>query len=862
MRARDSLLALTIAALAGAVLFLLLVLAPAELGPATVEAAAPARPPAADAPPMGGDAGGPANPGAGEAEAAPRAVARVEVPDGREPPDTGEFAADALYGRVADKAKNGIPGAAVHLLQERPGAATTWNLLELRTTDEDGRFRFTGREEFRRQRLLVTAEGFLPAWESRICGRDGTIELKPATRIAGRVLDAATSAPLAGVELRVEAAAVEEGEVLLARRVVSDEQGRYALEPVRTEGQQRITARRPLHKDEAVEVQIAPGRTEGYDLRLRAQPTLFLEFCDLATGTLLAGMEIEVDGLGPRATDAGGRIEVALLPRSWRGGRGLSFSAAAPGWCRTQATVALLGDALPPLVRVPLSRGGVVRGRVSLPGGGGIEGARVSLTSPRGRPLFGPGPAGPGAPSAPTLPGLPPEMSLADGASMTRTDASGDFRLEGLVRRPGPVTLRASHPSYRTGQREDVAVPAPGEEVVADLELERGAIVQGTVRVNGAPAARGLSWRSEQDRGDGQSNDRGAYRLNGIPPGKLRLSVFEEEGAWYSNQREEEDQLWIEANAVVDHDVERFTTRSVISGTVREAVGEPIAGVEVYAAGEDDVGGYSGGSDTSAEDGSFALELPPLAGRLFYVWAQKGSRQASVPDVAAGTTGLEIVLPELGRLGLRVLDEATRDPLASYQVHWRTSSPSPEGYESLQTGGRGAAPGPGGIFVAELPLGTVDLLVDAIGEGWASVALPGRRVDRSDPPPVEEVVLPRGTKVLLRFLPAAGEANAGMPRPLQHGQLALAGEGEKPGEGDRAKNLFLNAAAMRGRAIYPGRGGTAELRAVEPGRYRFEGVPEGIELEPREILVPAAPEASFEIRWRMLESGEASEEGG
>ena len=54
---------------------------------------------------------------------------------------------------------------------------------------------------------------------------------------------------------------------------------------------------------------------------------------------------------------------------------------------------------------------------------------------------------------------------------------------------------------------EGIALVASGQTVRADVELARGATVEGTVRVNGEPVSARVWWRMDNVGGAGRSND-------------------------------------------------------------------------------------------------------------------------------------------------------------------------------------------------------------------------------------------------------------------------------------------------------------------------------------------------------------------
>ena len=839
MTARNSLLACLALGLGTALLALAYLVVPSDPPVGTVAASASKLDPGAAAGPLAGEdvrrpetAGGPEADGPG---------GRLAVAGEERSPELGAFEADALYGRVVDPDHEAVAGAHLFLFEDRDRTGDGASPEET-VTDEGGRFRFRGCREFHAYTLVAFAEGFFPGSRTWTAGRDEELTLQPGMAIAGRVLDAATAEPLAGVDLATGAPQIAAGHLADRVHAVSDAEGRYRLSPVRTEGLLRIDARRPGYQREQVEVQLRPDHPEGYDLRLGAGPTVVLELYDLETDEPVADTEVQLGDGHRGTTDADGRL--SLVPRPTRGGRSprLEVEATVEGWCRTRYSAALEAERYPDLLRLPLCRGGPVFGRVTAEGAP-VEDALVTIRSADRRRRGGRGLSGPVGNDLE----LPPGVRLEDGDGDRRTKADGGYRIPGIVPQGAKSSLRVEHLLFPPTTAPSFDVPGTGEEVEVNVEFGPGSVVQGTVRMNGEPAAVELNWRGAAgSRGTTLANDRGAYRIVAVPPGELSITVRVPGGGWPRDD-EERDVLEIAPHSVVEHDIERFSEQALIQGRVREAGGRPLGDLDVTAWGEGPDGEGGGGRTKTAPDGTFELAVTPLPGIAYTVFVRDGTREAWAEDVPAGTRGLELVLPEMGLLGLRVVDEAQREPVPRFQVFWRREG-SPD-YADLRMGRRELSPGPGGVFLAELPLGPVDLLVGAPGEGYATIELRGLSVDRRDPPRVVEAVLPRGTRVELVFVPPEDSPGANPPRNLARAGMVLAAPGEIPETGTGDASALRAILARRGRGIRP-YGPRTTLTAVEPGRYRIEGVPEEFALEPMEIDVPATDQAVFEIHWR------------
>src|SRR5206468_6420997 len=106
-----------------------------------------------------------------------------------------------------------------------------------------------------------------------------------------------------------------------------------------------------------------------------------------------------------------------------------------------------------------------------------------------------------------------------------RSLADGSFVLGGLPPREGQVEVRARHPEYPPGRSAPFACPMLGQTVEVEVRLERGATISGNVHLDGEPAALRVFWSGERARGWTRADDRGAYRLLGVPSGEVRLGA-------------------------------------------------------------------------------------------------------------------------------------------------------------------------------------------------------------------------------------------------------------------------------------------------------------------------------------------------
>ncbi|HEX6862144.1 MAG TPA: carboxypeptidase-like regulatory domain-containing protein, partial [Thermoanaerobaculia bacterium] len=180
---------------------------------------------------------------------APVLVRAVQVPRGEGPFDLGTIILEPsveIRGKVTGRDGKPVAGAEVHATRElrRVKAAAENGALERKpeaVTDAEGRFAVNDLRRGDRLDLWVRARGFLPAEVEGVAAPNAkqvAVVLDPATRVSGRVLDAA-GLPVAGagLNLSTETVAEEKGLLRQARRedtaATSDEEGRFTFEDVR-----------------------------------------------------------------------------------------------------------------------------------------------------------------------------------------------------------------------------------------------------------------------------------------------------------------------------------------------------------------------------------------------------------------------------------------------------------------------------------------------------------------------------------------------------------------------------------------------------------------------------------------------------
>lgn len=762
-----------------------------------------------------------------------RRTAVVTMPVETSEPEIEEgFDAQALYGTVEDPDGHPIADATLRLFPGRGDLDEIGPPLGEAESNGDGRFRFPDLERLEHYRIHVEADGFLPSlMGSRMTGVDKEITLRPSAPFAGRVLDALTGKPLAGVELTIRVPSWNGEAVGHETRVETDEGGAYAFAWAKLDGMQNVRVLREgfITIDRAFQVQ--EGRPTGYDIRLESGLAITGELYDVETGGPLANLEVVIRGQQNYVTDTAGTLAIRALDLDRLRDGKLTLDVRAEGWCRTYVTIQVGDGQVPLMIRVPMYRGARIEGVVKDPDGELLVEARVYHQN-RNRQV--------------NLPNLPPQTFFRGGANNVETDENGRFELSGIIPGTRAFKVTATHRDFAAKSEENITLARSGDVTELELKLASGAVIEGTVTRNGEPVKARVSWRTDDGTGrsgNARSNDGGQYLFRGVGPGLVKLNAREGEGFFNNPSEVDEEDLVVEDGQHYVHDIVISTRRTVIAGVVRDSSGEPVAGADIgaWAADESNDEWYYA-TAKSESDGSFELEVNDSPGLLYDLWASKGPRSASLSDIATGTRGIEILFPRLGKLRLEVVDAATHQDVKRYRVYYKTTAePGKTGYQSLTQGGRDFSPGPDGWFEAELPVGRVDLRVSARSQGYPPKGLENVQVLESVEPTVERIALDKG--VVLEVVLKAETPG------LRLGRLILVSE-EQQADVKEGWSNFSSTEIWNAQRLRPNDAGVATLKAMAPGRYSFWQPPKNLEFEPSEFTVPPVDRHRVEITYR------------
>lgn len=424
---------------------------------------------------------------------------------------------------------------------------------------------------------------------------------------------------------------------------------------------------------------------------------------------------------------------------------------------------------------------GSVSGRVTGPDGGGVSGAVVSAGG-GGRGGFL------GLPSA-----GPPDVL---------TGAEGDYRLTG-VRPGGSITVAATAAGLLGGSSAPVALAAGGEARGVDIRLTAGGVLEGRVTGAGGSPVEGASVRASPRRPGGRipagdlsppmpdfggespstrTDPEGSYRIPGIPPGTLSVTV-EAEGFQQENRG---DVAVLEgASTRADFSLE---PGHLLAGVVLDPAGKPVQGATVSARaadGERAPGVPRPRGASAITDGAGAFRITTLPPGLWNLTVSAtGLPSRTLQGVASGTGGLEVRLPPAMAIRGRVTGPAG-EPIRRATVQARVEGES-------GSSGSGRTGDDGAFEIQRLAPGSYTLAVWVPGNDYSRTEVPG---------------VAAGADAVLLVVPRA---------------LTLSGRVLGPDGGAPPRGFLRLHPVDGGNATFGGNwdaDGTFTVRGVAPGRY-------------------------------------------
>lgn len=748
--------------------------------------------------------------------ALPADAAVASLPTGAkaDDPATGSAAggtpADADAQRSAAPAGTAPPAFEIRVVspdkQPVPDAELSWlgNPALVVRTDADGRGTLPVKpdQEHYLLRIASGARHVQGRWDKP---RSQTITLPWYGPLRGRVVDAETGEPVAGVHVEREHGSCKECPKDVAD---ADEDGAFTLPAVPrgqgvafwfvADGYARQYDERRL-----------PGDGDPVDCTFR-----------LVRGVVVAGRFVDAETLAPVAhavvkaggqelcrSPADGSFEVRLVPDT----EGRAYAEVTrDGYCRHSWWFPSTGGP----ADYPLLRATTLTGSVRSTTGAAVEAASVRPMRTRNEPV----------------PGQPPNCRIQDAGWNLRasTDADGRFELDGLV--PGAeYQVRAGHLDFeRPTDPPKITAARDMAPVVLVLqpkpESKGTGVIAGTFRVNGQPTDGRIEWRAAGRHGSSWIDREGAFRLQGVPAGTTELTAtadrFQGASGALADALSVRRSVQLAVDGALQLELDLVVDEAPITGRVVRPDGAPVANHWLWARHQRAMWFRA----MTGDDGAYSLPVPRLVDAVTVGGGEDAEPKER--EVAPGTANVDFVLPTPGELRYRVTT-------AAGIVRWVNLTLVPDGGQTVRPNWAMEAPDQDGWRTLTAPRGDYTVLIAA--RGYAPVA---RRVALGERATLD-VAMPPGVAVTLRLrsdAPAFAE-------PLR-AQLVDECFDDRSFDVAQMSGLERRFALSHDGAV---------LRHVGPGRHRLRiDGRDDVQLEPATIEVGAI-DATFELRWRRTE---------
>ncbi len=777
-----------------------------------------------------------------------------------------------FFGVIRDLDGHPIPNAMVSLYPN-PGEPLPESIAS-GVSGPDGRFAFHASLANSTHPVVgAVAGGFEDTTLDRVQpDREIVLELGWLVTLGGIVRDAATKAPLAGVE-------IFHGD----QRTVSDAQGRYEFTRVSSVSRTRLRTRFADYIDEEKEFLVRGPEAQSVDFELARGVPLEVEVFDHATGSPLANVDVSSwSSLASRAgekdppwtrTDERGRFTVAVA-----NGRRVALILQYDGdWPLSwEWTPDRVESARTP--RLPMMRLISIHGRITDDRGAAIAEATVhaqnglvrtaTLETSELQELGTPGRVSYGS-SIFGRPGFGPPAG-----GEVRSDIDGRYSLPVFPNR-APYTLQVRCRGFLIDERGPFLVSESSADPVIDAVLQRAAVIHGRVH-GGKEVSSGrvvvfvdnVRTRDQARTSRGKPGDQSwihdevVYSLEHVPPGACRVELQDDGFKTLASAH-----LVVEAGKTYEQDLE-VPARDLsgrISGRVRALGGTLPSGVSVTATPREGSDGHDEITTAIAGDGTFVLQVVPGKEYEVRAWIQHPRFLAGeAKSVEPNAADVELTLPQAGRLRLCFVEAGTSEiirPAASSLINalrWR-----PRGAEGFRS--EHAEFDARGCLEIALAVGTYDVKVDLTKAGYRPVAREGIAVTDDIASSTYTLEVERGWEARLRFL-ARPDADADTAKHhaifvVERGQLeSISGPfpGHDPrvtqnigGGGDRGIHLRIEDEALMSqfldRTEFFGEG--ASLIGLAAGHYFVKCFPDDLEFEPSEFDVKGPDRTDVEIRW-------------
>ena len=707
-----------------------------------------------------------------------------------------------------------IPGATIESSEP---------MRQTRTSDEQGTARLALPSGTRRIALFVDADGFMHVRDSWRTSARIEVTLQRSTSAHGRVVEKDTL-----VALREATVWLDDGHpgCQAARNPVAPD-GTFELAEVPVGASFAVAAASPGHADGRVSLRLLEGETStGVQVELERTAGVQLRFVDFQSQRPIAGAQV-TNFAELAASDERGLLDASRLAA--QSSTSFLIHVTAPGYCSLLRHVQNAEWSETGVATVPLIGGARYEGLVRDAGGQPLQGARIELQSRN--------PQGNRFDASVQLKMAGWESNWMVGAESMEgvlSDAAGRFATLAVPPQSTVWRLEVSADGHAPSVVDPGPTGDPGAATWVEVQLApaRAGKIRGHLTLNGKPTAGQILWISGKAAGRASADPAGSFSLDEVEPGEVKLSAEVADGPRRFGRLFEDQSVTVAlaAKAEIEADIALQMPVAATSGVVRTQRGDPRAGVEVRATLPDRDATLR---TKSGPDGSFELELPVVP--QTWTLSARGPWTAEPVQAPAGARDLVLLVTEVGRLRLRLIDEEDGEPLRAFEVLARL--PNERSSRGVASSERNATD-PSGWIEVSAPSGPLDVTLVPQERDYMQVRS-SLVVPSSDAEALKvELTTSRGSLLQL-------ELSVESDRPPRRSQLYLLEENEArflPAQGslDERRNALaasVDMEAVRVRRVAFDPQGRTSLRGLRAGRYLLVDLGGGT-FEPSEVELP------------------------